>query len=889
MGNSLTAPPRGRRWWAAGLAGALLAGLAVSTPATAAAPASSTVISTATTTWKYLDDNTEPCPTDNLSSWTTSGFDDSAWKSAQGGFGAKNGSGTITGGTIKTVLNQYIDPSAATKVDVPTFFFRSSFQLDETQLADLDALHGSVTYDDALRIYVNGAKVAGFLDDRASSTTTNLQYAGESNGNPVTSSFTVPKGAVHTGTNTIAVALYQDRDSSSDIYFDLTSLVADFVDPAAVPQISDVSLNVGSDSRQRNVAWYSSMDVPQSVQVAPAAAMTGGEFPAAQATTFAAGSGGVATAAGSYWRHATMTDLKPATDYVYRVGNDAAWSPTYTLKTQADDHDITFLTVGDVQEGASGNVANDQAGWQNTVDKALASTPDTDFILSLGDQVNTASNEDQYNAFLAPQQLTGIATATTIGNHDVGSLAYTQHFNMPNVDAAHGAAGSSTSAGGDYWFSYGDALIMDLNSNNTDNASHAEFINTTIAAHPEAKWRIVAFHHSIYSTASHAEDADIVARRAALPTILSQANVDLVLMGHDHVYARTWLIKDGAIDEDTTHGAKSSVASKPGDVLYVTGNSASGSKYYAISGSYDWAATTNQDQLPSYTKVRVTDSAITLTTVHTADGSGIDTVSLTKTDLTKPELTVPSDNRILVDTTFDPMAGVSATDNVDGDLTNAITVDGQVNTAVPGDYELTYSVSDKAGNTTKVTRTVTVLSGSLTATGTARISGTARVGSVLTAIAPAWSPTPTVSYQWLLNGRALTGKTSARLGVAPAYAGGRLSVRITGTRSGYEAISQTSAAVLVSKANFSRTSRPTISGKARVGRKLTVNTGKWSPAPAFHFRWYANGKVIKGATGTRLKLTKKLKGKRISVMLVATKAGYNTRTLTSGRTAAVKR
>lgn len=889
MGNSLAAPLRGRRWWAAGLAGALLAGLAVSTPATAVAPASSTVISTATTTWKYLDDNTEPCPTDNLNSWTAASFDDSAWKSAQGGFGAKYGSGTITGGTIKTVLNQYIDPSAATKVDVPTFFFRSSFQLDDAQLADLDALHGSVTYDDALRIYVNGTKVAGFLDDRASATTTNLQYAGASNGDPTTSNFTVPKGAVHAGTNTIAVALYQDRESSSDIYFDLTSLVADFVDPAAVPQISDVSLNVGSDSGQRNVAWYSSLDVPQSVQVAPASAMTGPEFPAAQATTFATSSDGVATAAGSYWRHATMTDLKPATDYVYRVGNDAAWSQTYTVKTQADDHDITFLAVGDVQEGASGNLTNDQAGWQSTVDKALTATPDTDFILSLGDQVNTAANEDQYNAFLAPQQLTGIATATTIGNHDVGSLAYAQHFNMPNVDAEHGAAGNSTSSGGDYWFSYGDALIMDLNSNNTDNASHAEFITKTIAAHPEAKWRIVAFHHSIYSTASHAEDADIVARRSALPTILSQANVDLVLMGHDHVYARTWLIKDGAIDEDTTQGPKAAVASKPGDVLYVTGNSASGSKYYGISGSYDWVAATNQDQLPSYTTVRVTGSAITLTTVHTADGSTIDTVSLTKADLTKPELSVPADNRILVDTAFDPMAGVSATDDVDGDLTSAITVDGQVNTAVPGDYALTYSVSDKAGNTTKVTRTVTVLAGSLTATGSARISGIAKVGSVLTAIAPAWSPTPAISYQWLLNGKPLAGKTSARLTVAPAYAGARLSVRIVGTRSGYASISQTSASVLVSKANFSRTSRPKILGKAQVGRKLTVSTGRWSPAPAFRFRWYANGKVIKGATGTRLKLTKKLKGKRISVMLVATKAGYNTRTLTSGRTAAVKR
>lgn len=890
MGISLATPAaaRRRRLWAAGLAVALLAGVAATTPAAAATPESATLISTAATTWKYLDNNTEPCPTTDLNAWTGTGFDDSAWKSGTGGFGAKRGTSSIAGGTINTLLNQYIDPAAASKVDVPTFFFRSSFELSASQLSELATLTGSVSYDDAIRIYVNGTKVANFFDDRATSTSTNLQYAGVSNGDPVTSDFTVPSSAVHAGTNTVAVALYQDREESSDIYFDLSGLVASFTDPVAVPQLSAVSLNIGSDPSQRNLAWYSSMDMAQAVQVAPAAAMSGDTFPSAQATTFA-GSGGAATASGSYWRHATITDLTPSTEYVYRVGNDAAWSPTYRMTTPADDHDITFVAVGDVQEGASGNVTNDQAGWQATVDRALTTSPDTDFIMSLGDQVNTASNEDQYRAFLAPAQLTGIPMATTIGNHDVSSLAYSQHFNMPNVDPSHGAAGNATSAGGDYWFRYGDALVMDLNSNNTDNASHADFVTSTIAAHPEAQWKIVVFHHSIYSTASHADDGDIVARRAALPTILSTAGVDLVLMGHDHVYARTWLIKNGAIDEDTTGGAKASVAAKPGDVLYVTGNSASGSKYYSISGTHDWAAVTNQDQLPSYTAVKVTPSAITLTTVHTADGSTIDTVALHKADVTKPQLTLPSDNQIGVDSSFDPMAGVTATDDTDGDLTSAVTVSGQVNTSVPGSYELTYSVTDAAGNTTTATRTITVVSGVLTSTGVPRISGMVKVGSVVTAVTPAWQPTPSYSFQWLLNGKALPGKTSARLPVAPSYALGRLSVRVTGTRAGYESLTQTSVPVTVAKGDFSRVSKPKIKGKARVGARLTVNTGKWSPAPAFAFRWYANGKAIKGATGTRLKLTRKLKGKRISVKVVATKTGYKTRSYTSARTAKVKR
>lgn len=53
-------------------------------------------------------------------------------------------------------------------------------------------------------------------------------------------------------------------------------------------------------------------------------------------------------------------------------------------------------------------------------------------------------------------------------------------------------------------------------------------------------------------------------------------------------------------------------------------------------------------------------------------------------------------------------SGFSATDNVDGDLTDKVTVRGKVNTKEMGSYTITYEVSDKAGNTTKKTRTVYV-------------------------------------------------------------------------------------------------------------------------------------------------------------------------------------
>ena len=78
-------------------------------------------------------------------------------------------------------------------------------------------------------------------------------------------------------------------------------------------------------------------------------------------------------------------------------------------------------------------------------------------------------------------------------------------------------------------------------------------------------------------------------------------------------------------------------------------------------------------------------------------------------DMTKPTITGANDVEITVGDAFDPKAGVTANDDTDGDVTSNIKVTGSVDTTKPGTYELTYTVSDAAGNEASVKRTVTVL------------------------------------------------------------------------------------------------------------------------------------------------------------------------------------
>lgn len=361
---------------------------------------------------------------------------------------------------------------------------------------------------------------------------------------------------------------------------------------------SDIILGVGANEAQRIVTWYSSEDTAQVVQVAPTASLVDGEFPASAATFSATGSANIATS-GGYNRHATVTNLSEGTAYSYRVGAEGSWSPVYTFATKSFEGDFDFLFFGDPQIGASGDVAADGAGWADTLDVALAANPDTELLVSGGDQVNSAPSETEWSAFLASDKLRQYPWVATIGNHDVGSKAYEQHLYTPNTDrsAAYYANGSPTSdtSGGDYWFIYKDVLFVDLNSNSYKTSgdsggdeAHVDYVTDVVNKHgADAKYTVLVYHHSIYSAASHAKDADNKVRRVDFPKAFSDLGVDLVLQGHDHVYTRSYEIKNGVKANPDEKPGDDDLFVGPGGVIYMTANSASGSKYYNITAPDD--------------------------------------------------------------------------------------------------------------------------------------------------------------------------------------------------------------------------------------------------------------------------------------------------------------
>ena len=188
-------------------------------------------------------------------------------------------------------------------------------------------------------------------------------------------------------------------------------------------------------------------------------------------------------------------------------------------------------------------------------------------------------------------------------------------------------------------------------------------------------------------------------------------------------------------------------------------------------------------------------------------------------------------------------------------------------------------------------RTVPVERGTIDATTKPTVGGTARVGSTLQVTAGAYDVAGAkVTYRWLRDGRSITRATGTSYRVAAADAGHRLSVRVTVTKAGYEAlVTQTAPTAAVEKGATTVVTAPAIRGTAAVGRPLTVSTGRYSAADAaVTYQWVRDGKAIRGERGSRYVVTSDDRGHRLAVEVTVTAPGWTTLRTTTAATATVR-
>lgn len=156
------------------------------------------------------------------------------------------------------------------------------------------------------------------------------------------------------------------------------------------------------------------------------------------------------------------------------------------------------------------------------------------------------------------------------------------------------------------------------------------------------------------------------------------------------------------------------------------------------------------------------------------------------------------------------------------------------------------------------------------------ITGTAKVGSTVSATPGTWTEGTAFAYQWYVSGIPVS--TASTYTIAPADAGKTLKLEVTGTKDGYATASVKSEGVKVAAATLT-TKIPTIAGTAKVGSTVTAKTGTWTSGTAFAYTWYVSGEVV--SRKPSYTLTAADAGRTLKLEVTGTNTGYTTASVKS--------
>ena len=185
--------------------------------------------------------------------------------------------------------------------------------------------------------------------------------------------------------------------------------------------------------------------------------------------------------------------------------------------------------------------------------------------------------------------------------------------------------------------------------------------------------------------------------------------------------------------------------------------------------------------------------------------------------------------------------------------------------------------------------TTAITAGTLATTPVPALEGTTAVGNRLSAVPGTWDDGVTWSYQWLRGTTVITGATGANYTLVAADLSQRISVKVTGRKTGYTSVTKTSlASAAVTRGTLSLTPTPTVAGTAKVGQRLTAVPGSWDTGVALSYQWLRDGTAISGATTTSYLLTPSDLNKSVTVRVTGRKAGYTDKAVTNESVAFVE-
>lgn len=254
----------------------------------------------------------------------------------------------------------------------------------------------------------------------------------------------------------------------------------------------------------------------------------------------------------AHYHSATFTDLRPDTRYVYRVGDGSTWSPWYQFRTASATagDPLEFLLFGDIQRGI-------ESHWTRLVRTAVSHAPNARLAVYLGDIVEDWNRDGQWGEFFRAGALLHqtVSAFPTPGNHEYGETLtpnWRPQFTLP----LNGIPGHEEAV---YYLDIQGVRFISLNSTHMS-PEQAQWLDEVLKSNL-SKWTVVVLHYPIFPSVP---DRDEPYQRDLILPVLEMHGVDLVLAGHDHVYARSGILcnsnssnpRAGAVYVNTVSGAK---------------------------------------------------------------------------------------------------------------------------------------------------------------------------------------------------------------------------------------------------------------------------------------------------------------------------------------------
>lgn len=278
------------------------------------------------------------------------------------------------------------------------------------------------------------------------------------------------------------------------------------------------------------VTWRTNAaDMPALAQIAQAEASP--DF-VSSAQTFSATTTGLQLENGkTYYHSVNFTNLTPNTLYAYRVGNGRQWSEWFQFRTaHGQPEPFAFIYLGDAQN-------NIRSLWSRVIRAAILESPRARFLIHAGDLVAHGDSDDEWGEWFdaAGWIFSMVPSIPATGNHEYHnentraerlSPFWRPQFTLPE----NGIAELEETV---YYLDYQGVRIVVLNSNKKIE-KQARWLEGVLDRNPN-RWTVIAFHHPVYPTyyTQNGKKLDTV-----WEPIFEKYNVDLILQGHEHIYAR---------------------------------------------------------------------------------------------------------------------------------------------------------------------------------------------------------------------------------------------------------------------------------------------------------------------------------------------------------------